>query len=515
MSRVVRVGFVAVFIIAALFENGLFAQNQTDNVSPVVIDGSLPYHIDLVRYAVGLADMPTLHSFAKAQWDGKWLLIGGRTNGLHAFTQNGFVNFPPAFQNRDVWVVDPVNGESWSRSLADISSGLSLAEVDSLAVTNNQFYQDGDRLYLTGGYGLQTDFDYVTFDALTSINVPGLMNWVQGSDGTAADEIKQIHDPLFAVTGGAMLPIDGRTHLVFGQDFQGDYTPFGNGVYTNQVRSFTIVETDDSLTVQDVSQSFPNENYRRRDLNVVPIVRAAEDGSLHEEIRAYSGVFTPAGGAWTVPVEINTQGEPSMLDPGDDAAFKQAMNGYHSAKLGLYSEASDEMHSLLFGGISLNYYDATTQTLVQDDMLPFIDQSTSIVIDNLGNYTQYLLPTEFPEILDEQSGNKLLFGTNAEFMIADGIPTYPNGVIRMDEMTEPTTLGYILGGISADQPHRGNTAASGWIFEVQYSPTISVPEPNSPPLLTFSVLGLGTLLVLRRSRSCSDQITHRVTSRSS
>jgi hypothetical protein len=46
---------------------------------------------------------------------GEWVLIGGRTNGLHNFTNKGIENFPPAHQNDRIWVYDPVRDRSWSR----------------------------------------------------------------------------------------------------------------------------------------------------------------------------------------------------------------------------------------------------------------------------------------------------------------------------------------------------------------------------------------------------------------
>ena len=49
--------------------------------------------------------------------------------------------------------------------------------------------------------------------------LPGIVDWVMTGSGTAKNHIRQISDPLFRVTGGAMYEIDGRTHLVFGQDF--------------------------------------------------------------------------------------------------------------------------------------------------------------------------------------------------------------------------------------------------------------------------------------------------------
>ena len=88
------------------------------------------------------------------------------------------------------------------------------------------------------------------------------------------------------------------------------------------------------------------------------------------------------------------------------------------------------MHEVLFGGISLTDYDRSTNTFIQDNNLPFINQITSVVIDQNGNYSQHLLG-EFPQILD-QSGNQLRFGAEAQFFLADGVPTYDNGVIKLD-----------------------------------------------------------------------------------
>jgi hypothetical protein len=133
----------------------LQAAHQTDTFSPVTSGTTLPYRIALAPYDLGDVALPTLHSFAKAQWDGKWLLLGGRTNGLHGFTHSGLANFPPAFQNREIWVIDPVQRQAWHRSLEDSASGLTREQIDSLSVTNNQFYQTGEQLYLSGGYGFR------------------------------------------------------------------------------------------------------------------------------------------------------------------------------------------------------------------------------------------------------------------------------------------------------------------------------------------------------------------------
>jgi hypothetical protein len=470
-----------------------FAANQTATVTPIQFDNPLPYRVELQPYDFGAADLPTLHSYAAGHYDGKWVLLSGRTNGLHGFTNVAANNFPPEFQNREVWVIDPVTRESWHRSLDDPSSGLTAAESNSLSQANNQFYQRGDRLYMTGGYGYQFDLNSVpinsTFDKLSAIDLPGIVDWVQTGTGTAKSHIRQLSDPLFTVTGGAMYEIDGRTHLVFGQDYQGNYVPGLNGIYTNQVRSFDIVDDGTTLSIANPVSTTPDPNYRRRDLNIVPVLRPSGGGQPDEGLLVLSGVFTPTNGAWTVPVEIDADGKPTMDDPANASSFKQGFNNYHSAKLGLYSEASGEMHEVLFGGISLQYVNDANQ-VVTDLAMPFVNDVTSLVVDAAGNYSQHWLG-RFPEF-DDNEGKRLRYGANAEFFLADGVETFANGVIKLDSLAGPTNVGYIFGGLETNAPHiRGvpnaKSAAANTIFRVVLIP---IPEPTSALLALSGALAL-------------------------
>jgi hypothetical protein len=468
------------------------AQNPLGVYTPINLSNSLPYRIELRERSLGDIDLPTLHSFAVGQFDGKWLMISGRTNGLHGFdgglSPEG--NFPPQSQNRDAWVIDPVAKQSWHRPLDDPTSGLSEEQIVSLAATNNQFYGKGNMLYVTGGYGVKENgTDFGTFDALSAIDMPGLSDWVMNGTGSAADHIRQIHDPAFKVTGGAMHEIDGRAHIVFGQDFDGVYTPFRNGTYTNQVRSFDIVDDGTTLSVQNITSTTPDSNYRRRDLNVVPILRPDGVGGHEEGLVALSGVFTPANDPWTVPVEIDADGNASMADPSDPATFQQGMNNYHSSKLGFFSQTSGEMHEVLFGGISLKYLDPVTQTIKTDFQLPFVNDITSVVISADGTYSQHHLGF-FPELFDTQN-RRLRLGTNSEFLLAEDAPKFDNGVIDFDALAAgENSLGFIYGGIIANAPHvrsnpEGLSSASNHVFEVVL---IRVPEPTT--LVMAAMLGI-------------------------
>jgi hypothetical protein len=490
--------------------------NQTDTFTPIQLNGGLPYRISLLPYDFGAAELPTLHSFAAGHHDGKWVLVAGRSNGLHGFETAGPNGFEPEFQNREVWVIDPVNKQSWHRSLEGAAGGLTTAELNSLTPTNNQYYQRGQRLYMTGGYGVQTILGgnpiNGTFDRLSAIDLPGVIDWVMTGNGIAKDHIRQINSPSFRVTGGAMYEMGGRTHLVFGQDFSGNYNPNKNGSYTNQIRSFTIVDDGTTLSISNPTSTTADPNYRRRDLNVFPVMVPGVAGTLDEGLVVLSGVFTPPPGvgAWTVPVEIDSSGNPTMDDPTNPATFKQGFNNYHSAKLGLFSESHAEMHEVLFGGISLQYLNTDTRETETDHDLPFINDITSVVIDSAGHYTQHWLG-KFPAINDLE-GKRLRFGANAEFFLADGIATYSNGVIKLDELNGPTTLGYIYGGIIANGPHTrsgdppATSSASNIIFTVVYAP---VPEPAS---VTLAGVALCWLMSRRfaRYRSHSLQCARRL-----
>lgn len=469
----------ASFAVVALIVNISRAANQTASVTPIQVSSQLPYRIQVRPYSMGMVDVPTLHSYAVGEYDGKWVFLAGRTNGLHGFNASlPDGNFPSASQNREVWVVDIANRQTWHRPLNDAASGLSAAQIASLSPANTQFYQSGETLYVTGGYGLDANDNFVTFDTLSAIDVPALGDWVVNGTGTAAAAIRQISDPLVRVTGGGMYAIDGRTHLVFGQDFQGPYSPISNGVYTQQVRNFDIVDDGTSLSLANATSSSPEAAYRRRDLNVFPVLQPSENGP-QPGLVALSGVFTPTNGAWTVPVEIDANGNPTMDDPTAASTFKQGFNGYHSAKLGLYSSASGEMHEVLFGGISLQYREEDTGLVKFDVNFPFVNDITAVRIDAEGIFSQHHLGY-FPEISD-LAGNRIRFGANAEFLPVEDLAMFSNGVIDLDAITGETTLGHIFGGLAANAPHTRSSvttlsSASNQIFEVVLIP---VPEPGT------------------------------------
>ncbi len=238
------------------------------------------------------------------------------------------------------------------------------------------------------------------------------------------------------------------------------------------------------------------DDFRRRDLNVVPIIQNV-GGQLLQKTQALAGVFTPSFGTWTVPVTIDASGNATEPDPTATSTFKQGMNTYRSANIELYSAKTDTMHTLLLGGISYEYYDSSSQQILADGELPYINDGTDVVTNASGKMTQYLLSTTFPSIASPTNGSPLLFGAETEFFLKDGIATYSNGVIDLDAITGPTLIGYLFGGIAADASNGGDTTASDELFPVMITP---VPEPSAAILIICVVPWLA--YSRRRMRNC-------------
>lgn len=490
----------------AMISTPAMAQNQTATVSPIELTG-LPYSIQMDVADFGSAPLPTLQSYAAGTYDGKWILVGGRTNGMHSFDSTGTANFPPEYQNTDIWVIDPTTQKSWKRSLTDSSAGISNSVINALSATVTESVQRSNTLYVAGGYLDTVDTsgtdNFTTNDTLTALDLPGVVNWVQGGAGSLASSIRQTSDPTLQVTGGSLnLAANGKALLTFGQDFEGGYNPNSNGAYTYQVRTFNIVDDGTTLSIANKTASTTADANRRRDLNIVPITTASGGPALV----ALSGVFTTTNGAWTVPVEVGADGTTTMVDPTTHPdAFKQGMNGYDTARLVLYSPTSGENHIILLGGISLQTYNGSQ--FVTDNGLPFTSQGSSIVRDANGNYTQYYLGDTYPDVIDSSTNKPLLFGAESKFFVNPDLALLPNGDINMDLLNGRTLLGYVYGGIASEYGEPGSndpgnessdTAASNLPFEVWYQP---VPEPGSGMLLMFGALGILAFVVGRKRRA--------------
>ena len=493
------------------------APDQTATASPLS-KWDPNYRIELEQFEGRTARFPTLQSFSFGLTEsGLWVLFGGRTNGLHGFDPNdsrGTLNFPPQFQNKDVWVYDPVRDLSWSRPWSE--SGLSEDIQLSMSSTNGQAFQQGDVLFRTGGYVYDSvSKTFETRNRLSAIDLGDLATWVidKSNQLPFGSVLSVAGSPLtveaketnfFAVTGGEMLKGGNanQAQLIFGQDFSGAYGPASNGLYTSQVRNFEIYydrdEGGSNLGYKVLSVSTPNEAaYRRRDGIVQRHLSIDDNGQLSQHAEALGGVFFNGTGVWTVPVRIDLiTGQPIMADPSSPDTFRQGVNQYTAASLGLYSLSKDSQTDVIFGGISaitinpegLPYYVNQYNEPNISFPYPFTSQIAALTLRADGSWDQ-ALAGNFPSV--SRKGKPLSFGANSSFIpVAQGqdprVRYLADGVLDLDLINQSTRqgdsvlVGYVMGGIQSqvfddfnDLSTYGSTnysLASGEIFKVFFTP---------------------------------------------
>ena len=371
-----------------------------------------------------------LQAYAFGQHQGKWLILGGRLDGLHR--RQPFATFDIAGHNNQIIVIDPVSHQKWSAPLTSLPASVR----EQLSSTNMEFIQNGEYLYVVGGYGYSNMAgDHVTYDKMTAVHVPEVINAViQGTSLTSY--FRQITDAQFAITGGHLSKINNTYYLVGGQRFMGRYNPMepGHGPgfvqeYTDQIRKFSMDDDGTSITIVHLPSITDTEQLHRRDYNVVPQIMP--DGQ--EGITAFSGVFQKTVDLpYLNCVNIDSSGY------AVNNSFSQYYNHYHCAFLPLYSVSANEMHTVFFGGIA-QFYDSLG-TMVQDNNVPFVRTIARVTRNAEGVMAEYKLPVEMPALL----------GASSEFIPLENLPVYANGVMKLDAFPTDTTLaGYIYGGIAS------------------------------------------------------------------
>lgn len=384
-----------------------------------------PFQIKIESFSI--QDLPGIQSFAFGSYQGKWIIFGGRLDGLHR--RQPFASFDIPGHNTRIWVVDPISRQKWSTPLNSLSQALQ----DQLSSTNMEFLQEGNYLYVVGGYGYSNiTASRVTYDRLTAIDVPGLMgNIISG--GSISPYFRQVSHPDFAVTGGHLKKIYNTWYLVGGQKFTGNYNPMGNPTYTqeytNAIRKFKLDDDGIALNISHLPSIIDANHLHRRDYNVTPQI--LPDGK--EGLTAFSGVFQPN---FDLPflnsVTIDSSGY------GVNQGFSQYFNHYHCANVPIYSASAQEMHTVFFGGIS-QYYESQG-TLIQDNNVPFVKTIARVTRTTDGHMSEYKLPIEMPGYL----------GSGSEFLLNPEVSVFKNGVLQWDSIPGDTTLvGYIFGGISS------------------------------------------------------------------
>ena len=415
------------------------------------------YQVSLESFEItGLGGM---QSYSHAQYQGEWLIVGGRLDGLHQ--RQPFAAFDVSGNNTNIYVVNPETKDVWKAPFDHLPSNLK----EQLASTNMQFYQLDDKLILTGGYAYSSAVDdHITFPFITVINIEELIKDVKAGFIEPSNFL-QLEDEKFAVTGGVLSKIDDVFKLIGGHRFDGRYNPMGptHGPgffqeYTDEIRNFTMNVDDNILSIEHISTNHDERHFHRRDYNVLSQYNNGE-----EELMVFSGVFQPTADIpWLYPITLTK----SSYEPRED--FIQRYNHYHCAAVPIYNETENEMHNIFFGGIAQFYLD--NGIVVQDNDIPFVNTIADVSRSNNGILAESVLDNIMPGYL----------GTGSHFLYNDESIFYDKEVLNGDLINEtPILIGYIYGGIRSSLPNiffindGSQSDASNTLFKVYLSKKIA------------------------------------------
>jgi hypothetical protein len=416
-----------------------------------------PFSIQLE--AITGTNLPGVHSFAFAQSQDKWLIIGGRTNGLHGLNSND--GFPSEYKNDNVMVIDTSTWQHYTASLNQLPWNI----ADPMRSTNMQYIREGNYLYMIGGFGYDsTSENYVTFPTLTAVHIDNMINAVINALPIASS-IRQVQDTNMAVCGGELGKIGNEYYLSFGHKFQGVYAdppvPLFTQEYSNRIKKFNLSDDGTTMSLSGFTYLSDTNNFHRRDLNMGPVINP--DGSFG--LCAYGGVFKKdVNLPYREPISINASGTTVH-------SYQQVMSQYTCALLPIYDSVSKNMYTTLFGGISLyNYNTPPLNTVTYDSLVPFINDITTITSYSSGMWEETVLPAQLPGLL----------GSNAKFVLNENMAHYSNDVIKIRDLSNSKVLaGYLYGGIRAQQGNFGVSAANDTIYRIYVTPNntaISVNE---------------------------------------
>ena len=407
-----------------------------------------------------IAGNPGVHSAAVGVYNNEWIILGGRTNGLHGF--NAIDPFTANGNNANIYLINPNDETVQSLSVNNLTTELK----EALMVSNMQFYQPNDTmLYIVGGYGWNDSAQtFLTSRALVAVNLKLLSQRIETQNAIIDDCFSMIKDERLAVCGGHLKKIDNTFYLVFGHLFDGTYTRNNSGLhfqkYTRAIRKFEI-DNNAQLSITNYIETYDSINFRRRDYNLVSQIFPDRSYGF----TAFTGVFQEV---FTLPY-LNTVDITANAYSVNNT-FNQNLSQYHSAVMPVYDSLNNFMHTFFFGGIGMYYRDTITNTLVVDSLVPFVNTISMVSRDSVGNMTEYELPIRFPALL----------GTNAEFIPAENIKKLQGNIIDVNSLNDKTLVGYIFGGIESPEQNISTTDPSN-SFATQriYKVFINKNEPDT------------------------------------
>lgn len=472
---------------------------------------------------------PALQSFVHGVYGNEWLLFAGRTNqsndngGLHNLNAN-YTNksFPPLSYNDSIFVYNVSTDTRTAISIDQMTAVLkknfksnykAMKGFENVFRNSNSLVrQDGDYLYVVGGFGPQ-DFKnpangYITYDHVGRIHVPSLISLVKGNYGgvLAAELFAFGNHKSLTSTGGELHKVGVNFYVVAGHCFGNNCKPFQK--YVDAAYPFTATPYQpkkdlDSIHILNISVSTPItdvidptvpvaddlSNFRRRDGPVIPsIYKSPANGRIQEGIAVYTGVFKAGNDnnlqAWNDAIYLhpswaNSEGR---LFTEDKSYNQNNFNVYSCSSFVLYDSSSELSHTFLLGGIGNGKFS-------KNGFLSGFTNTAVRIETNIGQYplksTHELI--EPGNLFTKNSENKAPFyGAEAILFANSDLPVVSawiskssgawgekeTEIIDLNKIkTDEIFIGYVYGGIEAFRSNPGTygktfSRASNVIFKV-------------------------------------------------
>lgn len=350
--------------------------------------------------------------------------------------------------NDEILYVDEDAGTLLTGSTAHLSALVR----DALYVTNASAFQDGDTLYIYGGYGPNDDETNVfTKPYITEVDLLAVRNAIVAGTPVPESAFSVTITEDARATGAEIFPLGpGRFVLYGGANFEGDYPSHTVEQYTDRALVFDLASSSTVPVQTIVSEDiFTTTDLHRRDLNGYSAALIGEGGERTYGFTVTGGVFKFGFSHYDTPV--------TWMD-GDTYAVEDTnsiikLNLYHGPSAGFISEATGENRVVLFGGITA--YDSLEAEFANFS-LPWSDYISECVFDGVDFVEERLL------------GNTPNPIANGYLLKNRTLPIAVNKQIELDQLPpNEIKLGSIFGGIhAAEATEFPMTWASGEVVDV-------------------------------------------------
>lgn len=407
----------------------IWAQPTVDAVKYPIEVSVLPSLPTITLTPVNSTGLPAVREPVIGYNSGNWLLVSASIGNFHDFNKT-YID--------QIYVYNPGSGNIHTAPITSLPPEIQ----NQLNSSDIEFVQDGDTLYLIGGFYTPDNSNWTTLNTITAINVPGMMNAIiSGNPNLSPFATFNTTITEFKVTGGQLGKIGNYFYLTFGQDCEGNYCATAQH-YTHTIYKFT---TDPLLTSVDIVShvthvDLDGSGWRRRDYTLSPLIINGQ-----ETLFAGAGPFTPGDNAavWTNGITFDQN------IVSNDHFISQQANQYLTSRLSMYSVKNKQNYTATFSGLSNLYWGESG--LVYDDTTPYGNVLDIVSVDASSNVQEYANLT--PLCSGKPLSSCLYMGLSAYFI---PIETYfdSRGILLLDALPQntPTLVGYIYGGMtSTDQ----------------------------------------------------------------